>query len=105
MNEIIRTVIITICAMIAAYYTVKGSIRLTRQDIKDNKAQTKAETIVETKVNAVIETKLDYVAKGIDDIKLDYREQSRHINSLDLRLVAAEESTKSAHKRIDELVK
>lgn len=98
MNEIIKTVIITICAMVAAYYTVKSSIRLTRQDIK-------TDIKVETKINAVIETKLDYVAKGIDDIKLDYREQSRHLNSLDLRLVAVEESTKSAHKRIDELVK
>ena len=102
MDTIIITIIVALCTVVNVYYTIKGSSRSNRQDIKENNEQVKAETILETRNSSILETKLDNVMHGIDDIKLDYREQSRHVNSLDSRLVANEESCKSAHKRIDE---
>ena len=105
MNELTKTIVIIACAVIGAVYAVKGSIRLTKKDVKDTKAEAKAETITEAKSNTILETKLDYAIKGIDDIKLDNRDQGRQINVINERMARVEESTKSAHKRLDEIEK
>ena len=89
MNEVtiglICTIIGTVLGVIAAYNYAK----------KDTKEETQCTTRLEAKI--------DYAARGIDDIKLDNKEQSRQLNSMNDRLIVVEESTKSAHKRIDKL--
>lgn len=50
---------------------------------------------------SIIATKLDYIGKGVDDIRLDIKAQDRRINELNEKVIKVEESTKSAHKRID----
>lgn len=52
-----------------------------------------------------LEYKMDYVSKGVDDIRLDIKEQNRKLEGIDQRLTRVEESSKSAHHRIDDLVK
>lgn len=64
---------------------------------------TKKNTKEETQCNTRLESKIDYAARGIDDIKLDNKEQSRQLNNMNDRLIIVEESTKSAHKRMDKL--
>jgi hypothetical protein len=46
-----------------------------------------------------------HVVRGVDDIKVDVRGVRGDITSIDRRLTVAEESAKSAHKRLDEHIK
>ncbi|WP_195970398.1 hypothetical protein [Clostridium thermobutyricum] len=57
----------------------------------------------ETKEQTILSTKLDYISKNIDDIKVDLRARAKENAELKERLIKVEESTKSAHKRIDEI--
>lgn len=55
----------------------------------------------DTKEGAETKAKLDYISKGVDDIKIDFKVQQREMQELKERVIKNEESTKSAHKRID----
>ncbi|WP_038293091.1 hypothetical protein, partial [Paraclostridium sordellii] len=66
----------------------------TAYDIEDDASQ-----------KTVVATKLDYISKGVDDIRLDIKAQDTKINTLVERLIKVEESTKSAHHRIDTIGK
>jgi peptidoglycan hydrolase CwlO-like protein len=48
---------------------------------------------------------IKYMRNSFDDLRLDVKEVSRKQDALSERLVRVEESTKSAHKRIDTLEK
>lgn len=72
---------------------------LTFQRNKDNSIR------AETKEDAYTKAKLDYISKGVDDIRLDIKAQDRKIADMNERLIRVEESTKSAHKRINEIEK
>ncbi|MDM5233397.1 hypothetical protein [Lysinibacillus pakistanensis] len=52
---------------------------------------------------ASITTKVDYIARGVDDIRLDQRAQASKIESMNEKLIRVDESSKQAHKRIDKL--
>src|SRR5690625_4001457 len=52
---------------------------------------------------AVIETKLDAIGNGVDNIRIDLRANERNTALLTERVTRNEESTKQAHKRLDEL--
>ena len=100
MNDIsvalICTVIGVICTIMGTaigYKTFKNS---TEKDSKD-------EVREDTRCNTRLESKLDYVSKGVDDIRLDIKAQDRKISEIVERVAKVEESTKSAHHRIDDL--
>lgn len=57
----------------------------------------------DTREEADTRAKLDYISRGVDDIRVDIKTQDRKINDMNERLIRAEESTKSAHRRIDGL--
>lgn len=59
----------------------------------------------DTREEAETRTKLDYISKGVDDIRIDIKSQQRDIQELKEKVIKCEESTKSAHKRIDGLEK
>ncbi|HEY5563936.1 MAG TPA: hypothetical protein VIK72_19645 [Clostridiaceae bacterium] len=116
MSENTKSIFLIFIAAVSLFVAIRSYTRLSKQDLKnaetqakkelaDAEAKIKAETMCETKSSSIIETKLDYISKGMDDIKLDNREHSRQINSMDTRLCTVEGSTKSAHKRIDEILK
>lgn len=46
---------------------------------------------------------LGYIKAGVDEIKTEQREQRKMNMDIERRLTQVEESTKQAHKRIDEL--
>lgn len=83
-----------ICTLLGA---VLSYISFQRNKGHDIRADTREET--ETR------TKLDYISKGVDDIRLDIKSQQREMQELKERVIKNEESTKSAHKRIDGLEK
>jgi len=70
---------------------------LTFQRNKDNAIR------AETKEDAETKAKLDYISKGVDDIRLDIKSQDRKIEDLKERVTRVEESTKQAHKRINDI--
>ena len=59
--------------------------------------------------NAVVRTKLDQIGQGVDSIRLDLKglesNTRREITDLSEKVIRVEESSKQAHKRIDELSK
>lgn len=48
-------------------------------------------------------TEVGYIKANTDEIKSEQKEQRKTSNELCVRITAVEESTKSAHKRIDTL--
>lgn len=95
MNETgITTAITVICTILGAIVGVAGAINYYKSKVQQD-----------TTCNTRMETKLDYIGKNVDDIKLDFRTQANKINDMDLRLTRVEESTKSAHHRLDEFEK
>lgn len=79
-----------ICSLLGA---VIGYVTFNRNRDKDIKKDTKEEA--ETKA------KLDYISKGVDDIRIDFKTQQRDMQELKERVIKNEASIKSAHKRID----
>ena len=79
-------------AVIGCLIGVIGFIRGTKKDGKTDGQEL-----------ASIKGNLDYIARGIDDIRLEQKDQARKIDSQNERLIRTEESTKSAHRRIDKL--
>lgn len=77
-----------ICSIIGCGIGVLGFTRLKRQDAEGE---------------GFAKAKLDYISKGVDDIRLDIRDQGRQISDINERLIRTEESAKSAHKRINDL--
>lgn len=81
-----------LCSVVGTILGVIAALNYAKKDTKE-----------ETQCTTRLESKIDYAARGIDDIKLDNKEQSRQLNNMNDRLIVVEESTKSAHKRMDKL--
>lgn len=59
------------------------------------------ETKSESRQDAKIQAQLDYIGKGVDDIRIDLKANERQIGALSERVTRIEESAKQAHKRLD----
>lgn len=82
-----------LCTMAGAYVGYMSYKKKSEKDIENDAAQ-----------KTLLATKLDYISKGVDDIRVDIKSQDRSIRDLTVRMVKCEESTKSAHHRLDELI-
>ncbi|CEP65137.1 Uncharacterised protein [[Clostridium] sordellii] len=80
------TLLCTIAGAMLGYMSYK---KKNEKDIEDDASQ-----------KTVVATKLDYISKGVDDIRLDIKAQDTKISNVIERLIKVEESTKSAHHRI-----
>ncbi len=89
METISIALICTVGGFILSYVTVMRN--------KDNAIR------AETKEDAETRAKLDYISKGVDDIRLDIKSQDRKIEDLKERVTRVEESSKQAHKRINDM--
>jgi hypothetical protein len=54
---------------------------------------------------AEMKAKLEYISKGIDDIRIDQKASERQMVSFGERITRVEESAKQAHKRLDNVEK
>lgn len=68
------------------------------------KKQMKKEVKEETAVGVQLRSDVEYIKRGVDDIRADVRAQGQRVDDLCDRVARVEESTKSAHKRIDEII-
>jgi hypothetical protein len=59
------------------------------------------QTKSETREDANTRAQLDYISKGVDDIRIDLRANERQMAVLGERVTRVEESSKQAHKRLD----
>ena len=92
-----------VATMVSIIFGVTGGIIGVSSFAKNNKKSIKEETKEETKDTVGIKSKLDYIAKGVDDIRLDLKDHARQINGLSCELAELRENCKSAHKRIDKI--
>ena len=53
--------------------------------------------------NGELKANISYIRAGVDDIKIDLKAQERRVGELAERVIRVEESSKQAHKRIDEI--
>ncbi|WP_264737315.1 type II secretion system protein [Cytobacillus firmus] len=63
------------------------------------------ESKVETSQDAKVQAQLEYIGKGVDDIRIDLKANEKQMGALSERVTRLEESSKQAHKRIDTLEK
>lgn len=86
----------TVVAMIAALSGIVigwlGRNRMVKHDIAQ-----------EAGSDAVQRTDVEYIKRGVDDIRVDLRMQGQRLDGLSERVTRVEESSKQAHKRIDRL--
>ncbi|MGY6765678.1 hypothetical protein ACW73O_11640 [Faecalibacterium prausnitzii] len=61
------------------------------------------ETKADTRQDAKLQTKLDYISKGVEDIRIDLKANEKQMIALGERVTRVEESSKQAHKRIDKI--
>ncbi|GIO39086.1 hypothetical protein J41TS12_39470 [Paenibacillus antibioticophila] len=52
---------------------------------------------------ATLQNNVEYIRRGVDDIRLDQRAQGQMIAALTERVTRLEESYKSLHKRLDRM--
>lgn len=57
----------------------------------------------DTRQDAQIKAQLDYISKGVDDIRIDQKASERQMVALGERVTRVEESAKSLHKRLDSI--
>lgn len=68
------------------------------------KAKTIRERIEnEASTTTKIKSDVDYIKHGIDEMRLEQKDQGRRFDALAERVTRVEESSRSAHKRIDRL--
>ncbi|MHA6484454.1 hypothetical protein ACX1C1_21390 [Paenibacillus sp. strain BS8-2] len=61
----------------------------------------KQDTAAEVAQDITIKSDMEYLKRGVDDIRFEQRTQGQRIDAMSERLTRVEESTKSAHRRID----
>ncbi|PEE39398.1 hypothetical protein [Bacillus pseudomycoides] len=55
--------------------------------------------------SAEVKAELGYIRKGVDDIRIDLKASEKQMIALGERVTRVEESSKQAHKRLDNLEK
>lgn len=79
-----------LCTILGITFTALAFNRSRDKDLKKDARE-----------NAELKAKLDYISKGVDDIRIDMKTQQRDIQELKERVSIAEQSLRSVHKRID----
>lgn len=92
MNVDITVIIGMVCTVIGAFIGIWKAK-------KDRDRDTREDAARDTTVNV----KLEYISKGIDDIRIDNKVRDKQMLNFTERLVAVEKSAASAHHRLDNL--
>lgn len=69
-------------------------------------ARTGKKALIErTTADVQLRKDVEYIKRAVDDIRCDEKTASRCLDEHDTRITRCEESTASAHKRIDEIIR
>lgn len=88
----IALLISIVSAAFAVYFGLKNTKRVDTSDTERKAAET-----------ATINVKLDQIGGDVRDIKYDMSTLKRDVQDLTERIIVVEQSTKSAHHRIDSI--
>lgn len=87
------TVSVSIISVVfAIYFGIKSSKRADTSDVEKKAVET-----------ATINVKLDQIGSDVRDIKYDITAVKKDVQGLTERMIIVEQSTKSAHKRLDSI--
>ena len=89
-----ETIISLVLAFCALLFTALSFRRTQNQD-----------TTASATERATMTANIQYIRQSIDEIKLDNRAIKKDLDDLKTKVVAIDASTKSAHKRIDDMQK
>ena len=89
-----ETIISLVVAVAALLFTAASFKRTSHQDTSANATE-----------RATMTADIKYIRSSVDDIKLENKSIQKDIVEMRERLVSVEQSTKSAHNRLDELIK
>lgn len=65
--------------------------------------EVKKEVRAEAQIDATLRTDMEYIKRGVDDIRIEQKTQGQRVDALTERVVRVEESSKQAHKRLDRI--
>ncbi|MGE8207694.1 hypothetical protein ACQKP0_24805 [Heyndrickxia sp. NPDC080065] len=91
-------VLISVLGLIIAY---QGFQLNKQKNLSEQQKNEKDDARTDAKESAEIKAQLDYIGKGVDDIRIDLRTNERQMAALGERVTRVEESSKQAHKRLD----
>lgn len=94
------TTITTIIAVLAA---ISGIVLGWTARSREVKKEIRTEAAKETEIDTVLKTDMEYLKRGVDDIRFEQRAQGKKMDDLGERVTRVEESSKQAHKRIDRI--
>lgn len=63
----------------------------------------KRETAAEASKDTALRSDVDYIKRGVDEMRLEQKDQGRRFDALSERVTRVEESSKQAHKRLDRI--
>lgn len=89
--ETIISLVVAVCALI---FTALSFRRTQNQDTAESATE-----------RATMTADIRYIRSSIDDIKLDNKAIKQDVGELKTKVVELEASTKSAHKRLDDMLK
>lgn len=81
-----------LCTVIGVVISYLGFQKQARNDVRS-----------EARESTSVAVKLDYISRGVDDIKLDIKSTNKEVDDLKEKYARHDESLKSAHKRLDKL--
>lgn len=90
MNVELGTLIAILGTTAGIWFGYSSKQRASKDDVKSD-----ASDHIELKTN------VEYIRRGVDDIRLDFKAQERTVKDLSDRVIRVEESAKQAHKRLD----
>jgi len=87
------TILISVVSVaFAIFFGLKSNHRNDVKDIEERATK-----------NAEINYKLDSISNNVNDIKYDISATRKKVDDIDRRLIIVEQSSKSAHHRLDEI--
>jgi outer membrane murein-binding lipoprotein Lpp len=93
MNVQITVLVSIVSVAFAIYFGLKSNRRSDVKEIEERAAN-----------NAKVNMKLDIISNNVTDIKSDMSATRTEVKELSERVVAVEQSTKSAHHRLDDYI-
>ncbi len=88
-----------ITALIGIVSALSGIILGWSARAKEEKREIKKDAEIDT----ALRTDMEYLKRGVDDIRIEQRSQGQRMDAMGERLTRVEESSKQAHKRIDRM--
>ncbi len=86
-----------ITALIGIVATLSGIILGWSAKAKEAKNEVRKDAELDT----TLRTDMEYLKRGVDDIRIEQRSQGQRMDAMGERLTRVEESSKQAHERID----